>query len=140
MKTSNPFQSYIVNIFSAILVSGPVAWILFMLIELIFIRTSNFEDGSPIFIFIFYIIYVIVGMPVTFIIDLLTRILKIKKTKQIYFVQLILYTLLLLVLIQVDPNLFNTILIVPVYTYFHILFYFRVTMVVEKKLDTVLKR
>ncbi|MBU8732537.1 hypothetical protein KM915_21035 [Cytobacillus oceanisediminis] len=110
----------------AILISSPLAPIIMGIVDTLLMWPEELDDfwGSVYLLSFFSIpFYIILGIPVTLIIDAIISKTKVPFGYKSYLLQLLLYTLsAIAVYLFLLPHIIFTI---PVFTYFHILLYLR---------------
>lgn len=118
----------------AVLLSAPLSSLISSLIAgLIMGDVSSFLLGVIIFTIYEVPIYIVVGLPVTLLIDFVLKLTGVSNSKNKYLYQFLLYSLVTVVLglylYSVNENWNNTVLViistVAIYTYFHILYFLR---------------
>ena len=124
-------MKHLLIIILAILISGPIAGILLVMCDSIFIHSHflgedyNFYrvDVALIYAMFFYIYYFICGLPTTLLTDLIIKLFS-PRRKTIFWISFIIYTLAGLVLwrgFNVQDPLFISFILIPVYTYLIVL-------------------
>lgn len=124
-------MKHLLRIILAILISGPIAGILLVMCDSIFIHSHfwgedyNFYrvDVALIYAMFFYIYYFIFGLPTTLLTDLIIKLFS-PRRKTILWISFIIYTLAGLVLwrefnVQDPPS--TWFILIPVYTYLIVL-------------------
>ncbi len=120
----------------AILISSPVAAIFIGIVDILMVERDPYEGeldfwGEVYFLSTFSIpVYIILGIPVTLIIDALNSKTKVPFGFNSYLIQLLLFTLSAIAVNLLVPSYSRNVVSfitfsIPVYTYFHILFYLR---------------
>ncbi|WP_427036589.1 hypothetical protein [Cytobacillus pseudoceanisediminis] len=120
----------------AILLSSPVAAIFIIMVDILMVERDPYEGeldfwGEVYFLSTFSIpVYIILGIPVTLIIDALNSNTKVPFGFKSYLIQLLLYTLSAIAVNLLVPSYSRNVVSfitfsIPVYTYFHVLFYLR---------------
>jgi hypothetical protein len=120
----------------SIIIASPISALLFFSSYLFLLEDPGFNEYAPfwggVFAYSFFQIpfYVVIGIPVTLLIDFATIYRKHTSLKIIYLFQFVLYTIsgLLIISLLSLENGFDVeavLLIIPVLTYFHILFFLR---------------
>ncbi|MGG4266426.1 hypothetical protein [Peribacillus simplex] len=120
----------------ALLIAAPLSSILMGLVDsLISLNDEPVSDNyagtisTLVAITLYQIpIYLVVGIPVTLIIDFLTKLLGLKKNSKVYLFQFLLYSTSVMVPAYIlgANNIWNYLLVgIPVHTYFLLLFWLR---------------
>jgi uncharacterized membrane protein len=116
----------------AILISAPLALIIMTIVEFLTGELERYDIWRELFLVAIFSIpfYIVLGIPVTIIIDALNSKTKEPFGLESYLLQLFLYSLSaiavnLLLFPNYDRDPVTLLFSIPVYTYFHVLFYLR---------------